>query len=75
MFRKDKTCFDTRMPVHDIYVNRIGWLTVLVRAKNVPGCADLRINIDPVDRIVGAFDYHIDTGEQAKDSARLYLQE
>ena len=76
LYRTDKTCFDTQMPIHQIFVNPSGFLTVLVRAKaGVLGCPDLRINIDPIEGTVGAFDYNVDTKQQAEHSMRLYVRD
>lgn len=74
LYRANKECLNTEMPIYDVYVNPLGWLTILVEAKKIRGCPDLRININPIDGVVGVFDYHIDTKEQAQDSVRLFLK-
>lgn len=73
-YRGVKECFVGKMPVENIYVNPLGYLTVTARAK-VRGCNDTRINIDPVERMAYVFIYNVDTKEQSKNSDRLYVQQ
>jgi hypothetical protein len=73
-YRGVKECFVGKMPVEDIFVNSSGYLTVITRAK-VRGCNDSRININPINRIAGLFDYNVDTKEQSKNSSHMYLQQ